>query len=78
MYININHVSFRCIRCVQDKEISMLTELVHLQEIVDILSLQAENPHSLPQSSEQALIDLKRSDQSQWTYHVSAPFLLVT
>ena len=47
----------------------MLTEITHLQEIMDSLCMQAGDPNSLPPASEQAIIDLKGSEQ-KWNFKV--------
>jgi hypothetical protein len=46
----------------QDHEIHLLTEVTHLQEIMHSLCLQASDPSSLPESSEQVINDLKGVD----------------
>uniref|UniRef100_A0AAQ4PR72 MTSS I-BAR domain containing 2a n=2 Tax=Gasterosteus aculeatus aculeatus TaxID=481459 RepID=A0AAQ4PR72_GASAC len=48
-------------------EIAMLGEIIHLQPIVDDLTVLTEDPHKLPLASEQVVRDLKGSDYS-WSY----------
>ncbi|XP_050525136.1 protein MTSS 2 isoform X2 [Daktulosphaira vitifoliae] len=50
-----------------EEEVSMLTELSHLQEVMDKLDSHASDPYSLPPASEQVLVDYKGSDLS-WTH----------
>ncbi|XP_023933421.1 MTSS1-like protein [Lingula anatina] len=57
-----------CLKPVVDEEISMLTEVTHLQEILDILYQQCQDPNQLPASSEQVIVDLKGSDNHTWSY----------
>ena len=49
----------------------MLTEVTHLQEIVDNLCMQACDPFNLPPASEQVILDLKGSDPNTWSFTVS-------
>ena len=56
--------------CSQDQEVGLLTEITHLQEIMDSLCLQADNPESLPASSEQVIMDLKGLDTKAWSIQV--------
>ena len=56
--------------CSQDQEVGLLTEITHLQEIMDSLCLQADNPESLPASSEQVIMDLKGIDTKAWSIQV--------
>ena len=58
----------------QDEEISMLTEVTHLQEILQHLCLQASDPSSLPTASEQVIRDLKVTGGAGWTYQVNSLF----
>ncbi|RMC14904.1 hypothetical protein DUI87_07081 [Hirundo rustica rustica] len=51
----------------QEEEISMLGEITHLQTISDDLKSLTMDPHKLPSSSEQVILDLKGSDYS-WSY----------
>lgn len=55
----------------QDEEIAMLTEITHLQEVIDALCMQAGDPYSLPPASEQVIIDLKTSENHAWSFQVS-------
>lgn len=41
--------------CLKEEEVSMLTELSHLQEVMDKLDSHASDPFSLPPASEQVL-----------------------
>ncbi|XP_074842780.1 protein MTSS 1 isoform X7 [Carettochelys insculpta] len=50
-----------------EEEISMLGEITHLQTISDDLKNLTMDPHKLPSSSEQVILDLKGSDYS-WSY----------
>ena len=54
----------------QDQEVGLLTEITHLQEIMDGLCLQADSPESLPTSSEQVIMDLKGLDTKAWSIQV--------
>lgn len=58
----------------------MLTEVTHLQEIVELLAVQTADPTSLPQSSEQVILDLKGGshDGSQKWTHVCISALFMT
>ncbi|XP_004838031.1 metastasis suppressor protein 1 isoform X7 [Heterocephalus glaber] len=56
------------LRPVIEEEISMLGEITHLQTISDDLKSLTMDPHKLPSSSEQVILDLKGSDYS-WSYH---------
>ncbi|XP_068179634.1 protein MTSS 1-like isoform X2 [Antennarius striatus] len=55
------------LRPVVDEEISMLSEVTHLQAISDDLKALTSDPHKLPPSSEQVIMDLKSSDYG-WSY----------
>nr|XP_043891830.1 MTSS I-BAR domain containing 2a isoform X3 [Solea senegalensis] len=55
------------LQSVVNVEIAMLGEITHLQPIVDDLTGLTEDPHKLPPSSEQVIMDLKGSDYS-WSY----------
>uniref|UniRef100_A0A8C3X2W6 MTSS I-BAR domain containing 1 n=1 Tax=Catagonus wagneri TaxID=51154 RepID=A0A8C3X2W6_9CETA len=50
-----------------EEEISMLGEITHLQTISEDLKSLTMDPHKLPSSSEQVILDLKGSDYS-WSY----------
>ncbi|XP_076449389.1 uncharacterized protein LOC143285839 [Babylonia areolata] len=70
-------VFISCIKPFVDHEVHLLTEVTHLQEIMHSLCLQASDPHSLPDSSEQVITDLKGMDLSafglQGKQHPSPP-----
>ncbi|XP_006830763.1 PREDICTED: metastasis suppressor protein 1 isoform X3 [Chrysochloris asiatica] len=55
------------LRPVIEEEISMLGEITHLQTISEDLKSLTMDPHKLPASSEQVILDLKGSDYS-WSY----------
>ncbi|XP_006879364.1 PREDICTED: metastasis suppressor protein 1 isoform X4 [Elephantulus edwardii] len=55
------------LRPVIEEEISMLGEITHLQTISEDLKTLTMDPHKLPSSSEQVILDLKGSDYS-WSY----------
>ncbi|XP_031441807.1 protein MTSS 1 isoform X4 [Clupea harengus] len=55
------------LRPVVEEEMSMLGEITHLQAISDDLKTLTMDPHKLPPSSEQVIMDLKGSDYS-WSY----------
>ncbi|XP_028609722.1 protein MTSS 1 isoform X2 [Grammomys surdaster] len=55
------------LRPVIEEEISMLGEITHLQTISEDLKNLTMDPHKLPSSSEQVILDLKGSDYS-WSY----------
>nr|XP_048697562.1 protein MTSS 1 isoform X7 [Caretta caretta] len=55
------------LRPVIEEEISMLGEITHLQTISDDLKNLTMDPHKLPSSSEQVILDLKGSDYN-WSY----------
>ena len=57
----------------QDEEINMLTEVTHLQEILQQLCLGAGDPYALPASSEQVIRDLKGTDGHTWSFQVRLP-----
>ena len=48
----------------------MLTEVTHLQEILQQLCLGAGDPYALPASSEQVIRDLKGTDGHTWSFQV--------
>ncbi|XP_013882667.1 metastasis suppressor protein 1 [Austrofundulus limnaeus] len=52
---------------VVDEEISMLSEVTHLQTISEDLKTLTSDPHKLPPASEQVILDLKGSDYG-WSY----------
>ncbi|XP_045142959.1 protein MTSS 1 [Echinops telfairi] len=56
-----------CLHNSQEEEISMLGEITHLQTISEDLKSLTMDPHKLPSSSEQVILDLKGSDYS-WSY----------
>ncbi|XP_028592010.2 protein MTSS 1 isoform X6 [Podarcis muralis] len=55
------------LRPVIEEEISMLGEITHLQTISEDLKSLTMDPHKLPPSSEQVILDLKGSDYG-WSY----------
>ncbi|NP_001127673.1 protein MTSS 1 [Pongo abelii] len=55
------------LRPVIEEEISMLGEITHLQTISEDLKSLTMDPHKLPSSSEQVILDSKGSDYS-WSY----------
>ncbi|XP_035386603.1 protein MTSS 1-like isoform X7 [Electrophorus electricus] len=55
------------LRPVVDEEMSMLSEIIHLQTIADDLKTLTMDPHKLPPASEQVIHDVKGSDYS-WSY----------
>ncbi|KAJ8273134.1 hypothetical protein GJAV_G00097840 [Gymnothorax javanicus] len=55
------------LRPVVDEEMSMLGEITHLQTITDDLKALTMDPHKLPPTSEQVILDLKSSDCT-WSY----------
>ncbi|XP_052231052.1 uncharacterized protein LOC127844679 isoform X3 [Dreissena polymorpha] len=57
-----------CLKPFVDEEVGLLTEVTHLQEIMDSLCMQADNPATLPPSSEQVIMDLKGVDATAYTF----------
>ncbi|XP_064203890.1 protein MTSS 1-like isoform X2 [Anguilla rostrata] len=55
------------LRPIVDEEVSMLGEITHLQTIADDLKALTMDPHKLPPTSEQVILDLKSSDCT-WSY----------
>ncbi|XP_062266105.1 protein MTSS 1-like [Platichthys flesus] len=55
------------LRPVVEEEMSMLGEITHLQSLTDDLKALTMDPHKLPASSEQVIVDLKASDCT-WSY----------
>ncbi|XP_054873941.1 protein MTSS 1-like isoform X3 [Amphiprion ocellaris] len=55
------------LRPVVEEEMSMLGEITHLQTLTDDLKILTMDPHKLPASSEQVIVDLKGSDCT-WSY----------
>lgn len=47
----------KCLQPIMEQEISMISEVSHLQEIVDNLLVLSQNPASLPDSTEQVISD---------------------
>ena len=45
----------------------MLSEVVHLQSVMEELGGQSKDPFSLPPASEQVILDIKGQDV-QWSY----------
>lgn len=58
---------------VVDEEVAMLSELSHLQEVVDQLEKHTAEPHSLPPASEQVINDLKNVDGWSFKTPPSSP-----
>ncbi|XP_052123701.1 protein MTSS 1 [Frankliniella occidentalis] len=52
---------------VVNEEVAMLSEMGHLQEVVDVLDKHTSDPLTLPPASEQVIADLKGSESS-WTF----------
>ncbi|GFG33978.1 hypothetical protein Cfor_04854, partial [Coptotermes formosanus] len=50
-----------------DEEVAMLSELSHLQEVVDQVQKLTTDPYTLPPASEQVIADLKGSE-SNWSF----------
>ena len=57
---------------VQDEEVGLLTEVTHLQEIMESLCLQSADPASLPPASEQVIMDLKGADSSTFNFQLNS------
>ncbi|XP_078146263.1 LOW QUALITY PROTEIN: protein MTSS 1-like [Centroberyx gerrardi] len=55
------------LRPVVEEEMSMLGEITHLQTLTDDLKTLTMDPHKLPPSSEQVIVDLKGSECT-WSY----------
>ncbi|XP_026156242.1 protein MTSS 1 isoform X2 [Mastacembelus armatus] len=55
------------LRPVVEEEMSMLGEITHLQTLTDDLKTLTMDPHKLPASSEQVIVDLKGSECT-WSY----------
>ncbi|XP_039907949.1 protein MTSS 1-like isoform X5 [Simochromis diagramma] len=55
------------LRPVVEEEMSMLGEITHLQTLTDDLKMLTMDPHKLPASSEQVIVDLKGSECT-WSY----------
>ncbi|XP_051927308.1 protein MTSS 1-like [Hippocampus zosterae] len=55
------------LRPVVEEEMSMLGEMSHLQTLTDDLKTLTMDPHKLPASSEQVIVDMKASECS-WSY----------
>lgn len=55
-----------CLRPFVEHELGLLTEITHLQDITHNLCLMAGEPHTLPPSSEQVIMDIKGSDTSSF------------
>ncbi|XP_052231053.1 uncharacterized protein LOC127844679 isoform X4 [Dreissena polymorpha] len=66
-----------CLKPFVDEEVGLLTEVTHLQEIMDSLCMQADNPATLPPSSEQVIMDLKGVDATAYTFQKNIPKILV-
>ncbi|XP_033754842.1 protein MTSS 1-like isoform X3 [Pecten maximus] len=62
-----------CLRPFVEHEIGLLTEITHLQEIMDSLCYGASEPDKLPTASEQCIIDVKGQDSSTWNFQQQSP-----
>ncbi|KAL1129975.1 hypothetical protein AAG570_012919, partial [Ranatra chinensis] len=58
---------------VVNEEVAMLSELSHLQEVVDQLDKHTADPHSLPPASEQVITELKNSEVWNFQTPPSSP-----
>lgn len=57
-----------------DHEVSLLTEITHLQEIMEHLCMQCNDPNTLPPASEQVIMDVKGFDSSSvWNFSQHSP-----
>ncbi|GFO34758.1 metastasis suppressor protein 1 [Plakobranchus ocellatus] len=57
-----------CLKPFVDNELKLLTEMSHIQEIMQSLCMQASDPSSLPESSEQVITDLKGVDGASFNF----------
>ncbi|KAK3603931.1 hypothetical protein CHS0354_042942 [Potamilus streckersoni] len=57
-----------CLKPFVDEEVSLLSEVHHLEEIMDNLCKQVGDPQTLPSSSEQVILDIKGLDTSVWNF----------
>ncbi|KAK3745806.1 hypothetical protein RRG08_030679 [Elysia crispata] len=57
-----------CLKPFVDNELKLLTEMSHIQEIMHSLCLQASDPATLPESSEQVITDLKGVDGASFNF----------
>ncbi|KAK3086144.1 hypothetical protein FSP39_014225 [Pinctada imbricata] len=58
-----------CLRPFVEHEISLITEITHLQEIMQNLCMQCSDPSVLPPASEQVIMDVKGFDSSSvWNF----------
>ena len=64
-------VSF--LKPVMDEEASMITEVSQMQEIVEFLVSNSNDPFTLPKSSEQVINDTKGQDSTVWAPFHSTP-----
>lgn len=55
------------LRPLMDEEMTLLSEISHLQTLSEDLRILTMDPHKLPPSSEQVLVDLK-SSESSWSF----------
>ncbi|XP_069113554.1 protein MTSS 2-like isoform X2 [Argopecten irradians] len=62
-----------CLRPFVEHEIGLLTEITHLQEIMDSLCYGASEPDKLPTASEQCINDIKGQDSSTWNFQQQSP-----
>ncbi|XP_042228254.1 protein MTSS 1-like, partial [Homarus americanus] len=55
------------LRPVLDEEVGLVSELGHLQEVMNQLEKHVADPHTLPPASEQVLLDIK-GGETQWSW----------
>ncbi|XP_036362799.1 protein MTSS 1 isoform X29 [Octopus sinensis] len=60
-----------CFKPFVEWEISLLTEITHLKEVMDNLSKQSSDPHTLPAASEQVILDVKGADSNVWAFQTT-------
>ncbi|CAG5116271.1 unnamed protein product, partial [Candidula unifasciata] len=57
-----------CLKPFVDQELKLLTEMTHINEIMENLCMQAKEPAVLPASSEQVILDLKGIDTTTFNF----------
>ncbi|BFZ19245.1 hypothetical protein BsWGS_22283 [Bradybaena similaris] len=57
-----------CLKPFVDQELKLLTEMTHINEIMENLCMQANEPAVLPASSEQVILDLKGIDATTFNF----------
>uniref|UniRef100_A0A0B7A4B2 IMD domain-containing protein n=1 Tax=Arion vulgaris TaxID=1028688 RepID=A0A0B7A4B2_9EUPU len=57
-----------CLKPFVDQELKLLTEMTHINEIMENLCMQASDPAILPASSEQVIMDLKGVDTTSFSF----------